>query len=466
MIINVIVDANDRLREKIKWGFTILLQPLRVETFFSDQARENAINIFYGKELRSTGTNLLCLRPSEEFEDCIKRSALYDISHLDWLEFGGKKLPKLFPVAGKAIDFDICAATFILASEFQDLVSLERDEFDRLRAMDSLQDRLGILGFPAVNYYSMLFKSKVEENFGIRLEMKKFGKINHALALTHDVDYTSSLNLRMIKRNLFGHAIINHSDLTPNERAMKLVYPLLALAGYDPPKIGLKSLRMSENREGLKSTFFIKTGATAKQDMNYNHKSRSFRKFLDSISDDGFEIGIHPSMKTYIDGDQLVVEKSRLERLTGHEVKSVRQHYLKFTASKTVGIWENAGMKYDGTLGFSRKAGFRNSIAFPFPLYNFEKDKISTVTELPLLIMDDTFSDNKSRTADEIFGKMKDLIDATKAAHGAASILFHNSLADPIDFPGFTKIYQRLLSYAGHEGFKMDSLAGIVENFR
>jgi hypothetical protein len=123
-------------------------------------------------------------------------------------------------------------------------------------------------------------------------------------------------------------------------------------------------------------------------------------------------------------------------------------------------------MKYDSTLGFSRKAGFRNSVAFPFPLYNFEHDRISTVTELPLLIMDGTFADNRSLTTDETSKKMKDLIDETKAAHGAASILFHNSLTDPIDFPGYKKIYDRLLSEAKDGGFKMDTLSGIIENFR
>ncbi|HUI29170.1 MAG TPA: polysaccharide deacetylase family protein [Candidatus Acidoferrales bacterium] len=466
MKIDVVLNVDERITKKIKYGFTLLFQPLRVEVIFSDEVKDNSITILYGKESPSSQNKIFHLRASHEFEECIEHSRLPDISHLEWLEFERKRLPKLFPVSGAAIDFDIAAAAFMLASEFQDLISLERDEFDRLRAMDSLQDKLGILDYPAVNYYSIFLKEKLEKFFDTGIELKKYADADHGIALTHDVDYTSSLNLRMIKRNIFGHAILNKENLTPNERAVKFLRPLLAMTGYDPPKNGLKFLRETELRSGLKSTFFIKTGATAREDMNYHYRSRSLRNFMRSLMNHGFDIGIHPSMRTYIEGEQLILEKTRLENLVGKEINSVRQHYLKFTAGKTVGIWENARLKYDSTLGFSRKAGFRNSIAFPFPLYDFQKDRISTVTELPLMIMDGTFSANRSQPVNETYDKMKKLVDETKAAHGAASILFHNSLADPIDFPGYKRIYSRLLSEAENDRFRMDSLSGIIEQFR
>ncbi len=465
MKINIIIDAGELVREKIRYGFALLFQPLRAEISHGNSVREDAINIIYGGQA-SDRKKAFRLTPSGEFEDCIRKSMLPNISNVGWFEFEKKKLPRLFPVQPSSLDFDIVAATFLLASEYQDLVSLERDEFDRLRAMDSVQDRLGILEIPVVNYYSMFLKKTIEDFFGLTIESKKFGASDHALALTHDVDYTSSLNPRMIKRNIFGHAILNNEGLTPNERAMKLLYPLFAIAGYDPPKAGMRFLKRVEIERDLRSTFFMKTGSTARQDMNYRVRSRSFRRFIDFLVEGGFEIGIHPSMSTYIDGEQLLLEKRRLEDLICKEVASVRQHYLKFTAGKTIGIWERAGLKYDSTLGFSRKAGFRNSIAFPFPLYNFEEDRISTVTELPLVIMDGTFADTHTLTADETFERMRHLVDETKLAHGAASILFHNSLTDPIDFPGYKMIYKDLLVEAGGDGFTMGSLAGIVESFR
>ncbi len=473
MLINVIIDAPEGIRQKVIYGFTVLFTPLRVELNFSRNISDHAFNIAYGEGLSSQLTvdsqRILCLKSSPELCRCVTESRLPDISRIEWLEFAGKKLPKLFPVSqregGSAFDFDIVATTFMLTSDFQDLISTERDEFDRLRAMDSLQDRLGILDFPVVNYYSLLIKQKLEEFFSINIGSKEFCGADCGLALTHDVDYTSSLNFKIIKRNVFGHAVLNKEGLSSGERARKLLYPVLALIGYDPPRKGMYFLRDAEMEFGLNSTFFVKTGETSREDVNYNYRSSRMRQFLASLGDSGFEIGIHPSMKTYIDAEQFVTEKNRLQEILQREIKSVRQHYLKFTASRTVGIWEGAGIRFDSTLGFSRKPGFRNSVGFPYPLYDFKQDRISKVTELPLILMDGTIAENRRLTTGQAFEKMKELIHETKKANGAASILFHNSIADPIDFPGYKKIYIDLLADAKNNGFALSTLSGIVENF-
>lgn len=474
MIVNVIIDADECVRQKVRYGFAILFQPLRVELNFPENVLDYGINVVYGNKLSLQVTvdsqQFFLVKSSAELEDCVTNSKLPDISHIEWLEFAGKRLPKLFPIPSQdsksALDFDIVAATFILASDFQDLISLERDEFDRLRAMDSLQDRLSVLDFPVVNYYSLLLKQRLEEFFNVKIDLKKYYGVDYGLALTHDVDYTSSLNFKITKRNIFGHAILNKEGLSSDERIIKLLHPVLALVGYDPPRSGLSFLRDLETESDLKSTFFIKTGETAKEDVNYNYRSKRMKRFLKSLDNSGFETGIHPSMKTYIDAEQFIAEKTRLEETMGREVQSVRQHYLKFTAGKTVSIWEKAGMKYDSTLGFSRKTGFRNSVGFPFPLYNFGQDRVSTVTELPLILMDGTIAENRRLTTEQAFEKMKELIRETKNATGAASILFHNSIADPIDFPGYKKIYARLLAEAKNNGFALNTLSGIIENFR
>lgn len=469
MKINIIVSADDRIRQKIRYGFVLLFHPYRVELEFSRTISPDCPNIFYGRQIPNDSKKLLCVRSADEFMKCVSESVLPDVAETEWLEFGGRKLPKLFISRNpfnQSIDFDIAAATFILASDFQDLIGLQRDEFDRLRAMDSLQYRLGILSFPVVNYYARFLKEQVEKYFGIGISQKTYGDAEAGIALTHDVDFTSFLSLKMIRREIFGIAVMNRHRLGSTQRVSKLFFPLYALFGYDLPKIGLNFLRKSEESRGLRSTFFFKTGATGKQDIPYNYRSRKMRDFFKTIGDNGFEIGLHPSMSTYVDVRQFMREKSRLQDVIGHNIKSVRQHYLKFTAGRTIGIWETAEMKYDSTLGFSRETGFRNSIAFPYPLYNFAEDRISTVTELPLILMDGTLAENKTISNDQALKVMKELIAETKAAGGAAAILFHNSLADPIDFPGYTEIYSEILEELKKNGFTAGTLADVIESFR
>ncbi len=469
MKINVITSCDYRIKRKIEYGFTVLFQPWRIDFQFEPVVSADCVNIFYGRQFPSDPRKALWIRASEEFLSCISESKLPDISEVAWFEFSGKRLPKLYPspaVGGSTyVDFDIAAAAFILASNFQDLISLERDEFDRMRAMDSLQDKLGILEYPVVNYYSKFLKEVIHQSTGALIEEKKYGDSSFALALSHDIDYTSSLNPRMIRRNVVGHAILNRESLYPQERIRKLTFPALALLGYDPPRKGMTFLRNIERENNLRSTFFIKTGATSKEDVNYSCTSGMMREFLKSLSDSGFEIGIHPSMKTYIDLEHLLAEKNRLENSLGRSVSSVRQHYLKFTASKTVDIWEKADLKYDSTLGFSRRVGFRNSVAFPFPLYNFASDRISTVTELPLVFMDGTVVESGRFETERALDKMSSLIHEVRASQGAASILFHNSISDPVDFPGYEHIYREIIAQARKDNFFLGSVKSIAEHF-
>ncbi len=468
MKINIIVSADDIIKRKIQYGFSLLFRPLRVELDFTKTLSPDCLNIFYGRQLPNDSKKVLWIRSSDEFLRCISGSTLPDVESISRFEYSGKTLPRIFAVTNPlnpSIDFDIPAAAFILASDFQDLISLERDEFDRLRAMDSLQYKLGILGFPAVNYYSLFLKERVEECFGIALERKTYAGAESAIALTHDVDFVSFLNPRMISREMVGIAVLNRHGLPSRQRATKLLFPLYALFGFDLPKIGLKFILNTESSLAFKSTFFIKTGATGKQDIPYNFRSKTMRNFLNVLAAEGFEIGIHPSMSTYVDVNEFVREKNRLQDFIGKRVNSVRQHYLKFTAGKTIEIWEKAEMKYDSTLGFSREVGFRNSVAFPYPLYNFTEDRPSTVTELPLVFMDGTLAENKTINNDQALARMKELIKETKMANGSASILFHNSLTDPIDFQGYTEIFPALLQEIKGNGMTTGTLASVADNF-
>ncbi len=469
MKINIIISADEKIREKVRYGFTLLFAPVRAEIEFSRTIVPGCPNIFYGHQLPDDSKKVFWIRSSADFLKCISNSVLPDISSLPFLEYAGKRLPKLFACANplnSSLDFDIVAATFILASEFQDIIGLERDEFDRMRAMDSLQYKLGVLGFPVVNYYSRLLKEEMERYFGIQIESRTYSGSSCAIALTHDVDFITFLSMRMIRREMFGIALLNRHMLGSTQRMSKLLFPLFALFGYDYPKMGLHFLRNTEESNSVTSTFFIKTGATGKQDIPYNYRSRGMRSFMKSVSDSGFEIGIHPSMSTYVSVDDFVREKNRLQDVLGRPVRSVRQHYLRFAAGRTIEIWEKAGMKHDSTLGFSREVGFRNSIAFPYPLFNFTEDRVSDVTELPLMLMDGTLSENKTISSEQAHERMKDLVRETKSANGAAAILFHNSITDPIDFPGYTEIYPELVREIRSSGFSAGTLAGTIENFR
>ena len=88
------------------------------------------------------------------------------------------------------------------------------------------------------------------------------------------------------------------------------------------------------------------------------------------IDRQGWEIGLHSSWYSFDDVDELKRQKEALESALGHEVISIRQHYLHYDIRVTPVVQAAAGFKYDSTLGFNDNVGFRFGTCYPYHLYD------------------------------------------------------------------------------------------------
>jgi hypothetical protein len=104
----------------------------------------------------------------------------------------------------------------------------------------------------------------------------------------------------------------------------------------------------------------------------------------------GHEIGFHAGMGAYEDARQFHSELSRV-RSVGIPVAGGRQHYLRWTTPLTWRLWEQEGLAYDATLGYSKIAGFRCGTCLPFHPYDIENDREMSLWEWPLMFMDATY---------------------------------------------------------------------------
>lgn len=84
----------------------------------------------------------------------------------------------------------------------------------------------------------------------------------------------------------------------------------------------------------------------------------------------------------------LQLEKNRLEEIIGRDVLGCRQHLLRFEVPTTWRIQEKAGFVYDTTLSFADHDGFRCGICLPSEPYDLVENRILSLWEIPLTVMD------------------------------------------------------------------------------
>jgi hypothetical protein len=166
--------------------------------------------------------------------------------------------------------------------------------------------------------------------------------------------------------------------------------------------------------------YFILTAPFGKYDNNISLSSKAFKDLIHQLKEDS-EIGIHPSYhsskKTYL----IEKEKNRLEEIAQLKITKSRQHYLRFRFPDTFRALINAGITDDYSLGWQNEAGFRASIAVPYPFFDLKKNEETTLMLHPLAFMDNIFNKNDESLI------LNELQQEVKAMGGVFIMLSHNS---------------------------------------
>jgi hypothetical protein len=89
-----------------------------------------------------------------------------------------------------------------------------------------------------------------------------------------------------------------------------------------------------------------------------------------ALDADGFDVGLHGSYAASSTQGMLGDERMLLERATGLEITTTRQHFLSWDIRWTPSHQEAAGLVTDSTLGFNFDVGFRAGTSLPFRLFD------------------------------------------------------------------------------------------------
>lgn len=353
----------------------------------------------------------------------------------------------VFKEEGKQIiiNYDIIASSFLFLSGWLEFKNASRDEFNRLKFKETLQNKLNIANIPVVNYYFDILKTAIEIAYDTKIYPKN-KSYPFITSVSHDIDKCKS-----------GWS----------EEVFYLIKQLkiISLAGVIIKKIFNKDIWFNlsdildyEKQHNIKSVFYFLTKyGKYKNNINnsdYKIGHPSFTNIFRAIQNNGSEIGIHGSFGTSNSSELFNEEISILENNINIQVLGNRFHYLQYDINITPNIIKESKLEYDMSLGFAEQIGFRNGICHPFKLYNFKKDEPYNYYEIPLILMDvSLFNKNYMHLdVDEAFEQSKELISEIIKFNGIFTVLWHNNSFSPYKFGYRKKFIEGLVNYCKSKG--------------
>ncbi len=439
-----------------------------------DDVGENDLLIFYGKNFTKRDKVIFISLSEDAIELFEKRKSydeIYDIATVHYVKLSSPLVPNRFdgfnlPVFFKAdepvfefedgvrINFDILSCAFYFLSSWDERVKDVKDEIGRFPDEENLIVKLGLHNFPIVNFYFHILKTLIER-FEFEIGQRKWGGKDFALCLTHDVDVLRKWSAFGAYDELVNKFIMGKDDIQmKRHRFAKFLY--LFAKGVDPYRDGMLKILEFERSLNVKSTFFMKSSSRSKYDARYKW-DKLLKSFVINLKDCGFEIGFHPGFYSFDKIEVMREEKEKFEKVANLTPIGVRQHYLRYDFKVTPFIQSELGFRYDSTLGFVSRSGFRCGYAFPFKIYDIDRNVELEIWEMPIIFMDAVYQYGRSeKNIDEIFVEVLNLVDVVKSFGGVMTVLFHNSVYDEFDFKGWDMVYEGLVKFA----FENDAFVG------
>lgn len=381
------------------------------------------------------------------------------------IEIAGIRILGLFPCTGTdtAVPTDIVAAAFFFLSLHDEWTSEDRDQFGRFPASGSLLGARGETCRPVVAEYAQLFERLLEGSSHPRPPLR-FSGFSAAAVMTHDIDYLSKWTPGLLFRELIKNFVFNRRHVTPIERLARLREYFSFLPRVNDPYVASIVRMLSVQKEnGITGSWLFKAGGSDKRDVTYSLSSARAREALALLRTEGHDIGLHPSFNAYIDAGMLAREASRLRRAAGCELRSVRQHYLRFDYPRTWRHQAEEGFYVDSTLGFAEQEGFRNGVCHPFIPWDLERGEAIPIWELPLTVMDGTLAHYRGMDPESARRRIEELLDTVAAHRGVAVLLFHNTSYDAHDFPGWGAVFEAVAEKIANGRFFTGSLPQTVD---
>lgn len=340
------------------------------------------------------------------------------------------------------INADIITISFLMLSRYEEKLISERDNHNRFQYKNSLAHRYGFIDFPIVDEYAMILRTWLKKFLPGLVIPGRTGRI----IPTHDIDFLMRFgNLFKNFRTIAGGDIIARKSISMAAVSIGECLRTYKDRRNDPLIRALRMLIDVSLEHNLKSAFYFKGLRKGEKDCSYDIYLPEVRYCMDLIMERGMEVGFHAGYDACTNETAFRKQKEAVEEVSGLAVTRSRQHFLRFDVNQTPGIWEESGIKNDSTLGYAEREGFRCGTSHEYSLYDIERDRVSNVTETPLIIMESTLFVYRMLTMEAALENIKKLYLRTRAVEGDFVILWHNHSVYREYDDRFRNVYCRFL---------------------
>ena len=354
------------------------------------------------------------------------------------------------------LNFDMVAAAFWFLTRYEEYIISTPDEHGRFLCAHSLAPP-HLYDQPLVSLWFAHLSAMIREH----LKLPAPPPPRQTIALTHDVDLMRKYRgLRGARRALSTVVQSNVTDATGEMRYASLVFAGIRRDPYD----SFDQLFALKDRIGAPSTFFLMGGGNTPYDGDYDLEDTHFRDLVMRIRNTGDEIGVHPSYDSYRSEPTIRAQHAAVSQAVGQQVAGSRQHYLRSVVPETWRALAGAGIRYDASLSFPDRAGFRCGWSGCLRPFDVERRTELPIIEVPLTVMDVTIANYEKVPAEHAVERVAKLLDASTVPGGAFVLLWHNILRDSRVFPGYWDSFEYFLfAAAGHARFQ--TLSKLCDEF-
>ena len=320
----------------------------------------------------------------------------------------------LFPNEGAFLPFDVFASIFFMVSRYEEYGNFKPDQHGRFPLEQSLAHTLGIHKKAIAHHWCKQLADLLNQYYPDLVTNQKTYQFEVGMDIDNAFAYKHKNPFRTV-------GALIRSVLNPGEYAERLA---VLTGNQKDPYDNYEYIFTTLSRHKTALKLFFLCARYGPYDKNISPSSKAFKKLV-SVAQKYGEIGIHPSYSSN-KNSTLENELKTLNKLSGNNIQSSRQHYLMIRFPTTYDALLKAGIKNDYSMGYAESAGFRAGMAMPYPFYHLKDEKTTDLIIHPFAFMESCYIHYQSLESDQIKSEISSMMDEVKSVNGVFHAVWHN----------------------------------------